>query len=53
MIFDIKDKTGRKIYLTEERWSHIKKRHPEIEYFEGLKEAITSPDKLVKIDEVL
>jgi len=29
-IFEVKDKTKRKIYLTKERWSHITVEHPEI-----------------------
>ena len=31
MIFEIIDKTGRKIKLTKEQWKHIKREHPEIE----------------------
>ena len=30
MIFKIKDKTGRIIHLTKERWNHITQQHPEI-----------------------
>ena len=29
-IFEIKDKTGRKIYLTKERWKHICEEHPDV-----------------------
>ncbi len=29
-VFEIVDKTGRKIHLTEEQWKHIRKDHPEI-----------------------
>jgi len=30
IIFEIKDKTGRRIYLSKERWSHIKQDHPNV-----------------------
>ena len=31
MIFEVIEKTGRKIRLTNEQWSHIRKKHPEVE----------------------
>jgi hypothetical protein len=34
MIQYIKDKFGNQIYITEERWEHIHKRHPETIGFE-------------------
>lgn len=30
-VFEIIDKSGRKIHLTKERWTHIRKKHLEIE----------------------
>ena len=45
-IFDVTDKTGRKIHLTDERWKHIRKKHPEIESSELLQEAIEKSDKI-------
>ena len=32
----VKDKKGNKIYITDERWEHIYKRHPEVIGFENL-----------------
>jgi len=45
-IFEIIDKTGRAIHLSKERWSHIRKKHPEIENHEELEIAIKNPDKI-------
>ena len=49
-IFEIVDKSKRKIYLSEERWKHIKLEHPEIiEPFE-IERVITKPDKILTSD---
>ena len=32
-VFEIIDKSGRKIRLTDKQWSHIRQDHPEIENF--------------------
>ena len=45
-VFEIIDKTGRKIHLSKERWKHIRKKHPEIEEYELIKETIEKPDKI-------
>ena len=45
-ILEIIDKSGRKIYLTNERWSHIRKKHPEVEDLEEVKLALRNPDKI-------
>ena len=45
-IFEVKDKTGRIVYLSSERLSHIRKRHPEINDFELVKETLAYPDKV-------
>jgi len=43
-IFEIKDKTGRTIHLTKERWAHIQK-HPEmVNQLENIKETLQKPD---------
>ena len=43
-IFEVVDKTGRTIYCTHERWSHILE-HPETpQPLELIKEALTRPD---------
>ena len=41
---EIKDKTGRIIYLSEERWKHIVKEHPDLyNKIEDIKETILHP----------
>ena len=47
-IFETTDKTGRRIHLSKERWSHIRKKHPEIENHEELEMAIKNPDKITR-----
>jgi len=49
-IFEIKDKTGKKIRLTKKQWSHIRKKHPEIEKYELIKETIVNPLKITDYD---
>lgn len=34
MVHYVKDKQGNQIYINDERWDHIHKRHPEIIGFE-------------------
>ena len=46
-IFEVKDKTGRKIRLTREQWNHIKTEHPEIEK-EEVQLAIEKPIKIIE-----
>lgn len=45
-IFNITDKSGRKIRLTKERWQHITQEHPGITNPEELKETLTNPLKI-------
>jgi hypothetical protein len=46
-VFEIKDKTGRTIYLTKERWAHIQK-HPEMsDQAEQVKDTLRYPDKIM------
>ncbi len=47
-IFELIDKTGRKIYLSKERWSHIKQGHPNVISAEEIKETISTPTKLIQ-----
>ncbi len=49
-IFEITDKTGRKIHLTTEQWSHIRKKHPEVENYELIEETLRKPDKITDYD---
>ena len=47
-IFEIVDKTRRRIHLSSERWSHIRKRHPEVDDVELIKETLERPDKITE-----
>ena len=38
LIFEVVDKRGKKVRLTKEQWSKIRKKHPEVENEELLKE---------------
>jgi hypothetical protein len=49
-VFEITDKSGRKIHLSKERWTHIRKKHPEIETYEIIKEGIGKFDKITSHD---
>lgn len=43
-LFEIKDKSGRKIYITNERWSHIASEHPAVaDRIEEIKETLVQP----------
>ena len=45
-ILGVKDKTGRKIYLTDERYIHIKK-HPEMQNnLAMIEETVKNPQKI-------
>ena len=49
-LFQIIDKTGRKIYLPSKTWSHITRKHPYIaDYLEEIKETIQKPDKITDL----
>ncbi len=44
-VFEIEDKSKRIIYLTEERWSHIKTDHPEMSTnLEEIKMLLVNPE---------
>ncbi len=48
IVFEIIDKTGRKIRLTRKQYSHICKKHPMISnYFEEIRETLIKPDKII------
>jgi len=43
-LFEIKDKTGKIIYLTGERWKHISSEHPiVVNDIENIKEVLINP----------
>ena len=47
-IFEVIDKTGRKIRLTGKQWSHMTKKHPYMEkYLREIQETLMSPDKII------
>ena len=52
-VFEVTDKSGKRIHLSQERWTHIRKKHPEVENAEELEETIKEPDKITfpKLDE--
>ena len=50
-VFEVIDKTGRKIRLTKNIWSKIRKKHYEIENEELIIEAVSNPDKIENYDE--
>ena len=46
-VFEVVDKTGRKIHLPRERWKHITKTHAEMaNYIEEIKQTIENPLKI-------
>ena len=46
-VFEVIDKSGRKIHLSKERWTHINTEHPELaNYFEELEETLVNPSKI-------
>lgn len=50
LIFEIEDKSGRKIHLSKERWSHIQK-HPEmVSKIEHIKETLKYPDAIKEFE---
>ncbi len=49
VIFEIVDKTGRKIRLTKKQWKHIMRRHSYMEkYLEEIKQTIKIPDRVIE-----
>ncbi len=51
IIFELVDKTGRKIILTKERWSHIRQKHGLVEDPEEIQQTILNSDKSIFIEE--
>ena len=46
IVLHILDKTGRKIHLSKKQWTHIRKKHPEVEDIETIKQTIEKYDKI-------
>jgi len=55
ILFEITDKSRRKIHLSEKKWKHIRKKHPEVEELEQIKKTIQNPDKITSygLDETI
>ncbi len=49
-VFEVIGKKGKTIYLTKERWAHIKKDHPEVEQ-EEIETTLIKPIKILEIIE--
>lgn len=49
-IFEVMDKTGRRIHLSKERWTHIRKDHPNVEQ-EEIEATLKKPIKIIEINE--
>ncbi|MBS3157637.1 hypothetical protein J4442_05730 [Candidatus Woesearchaeota archaeon] len=45
-IFEIEDKSGRKIHLDKKQWEHIAKEHPEVNKLEYIEETLKNPLKI-------
>ena len=54
-LFEITDKSGRKLRLTKRQWSHIRKKHPEVENFEDIEQTLKNPLKIINysLDETI
>jgi hypothetical protein len=47
-IFEVEDKSGRKIHLSDERWKHLNQEHPEVApYIEDIKDILKNPLKII------
>lgn len=49
-IFEVLDKRDKKIRLTSEQWSHIRRKHPEVEKYEWIEETLIKPDVITGYD---
>ena len=50
-IFEVTDKIGRKIRLTEKQWIHINKKHPTVaNHLDKITETIEKPDAITESD---
>jgi hypothetical protein len=51
LIFEIIDKTGRKIHLSKERWNeHIRPIHPELREPEEIERVLKNPEVIMQSD---
>ncbi|MBA3064735.1 hypothetical protein FP803_04835 [Candidatus Woesearchaeota archaeon] len=47
IIFEVLDKTRRRIRLTKKQWAHIKQHHAEIENPEEIEKTLQNPDSII------
>ena len=54
-VFEVIDKSGRRVRLTKERWIHIRKKHPEVENSDLIEDILVNSDKIVEseLDETI
>ena len=50
-IFETVDGNGRKIYLTDERWSHIQRHENIVNIFDRITETLSKPTKIYFLEE--
>lgn len=51
LIFEVTDKSGRQIQLSNDRWKHINQEHPEVvPHLEDIKDALINPLKVVQYE---
>ena len=51
VIFEVIDKTGRKIHFSKERWNHIATKHPDMSNYLGeVEETTKMPQKIIPRD---
>ena len=48
-IFEITDKTGRRIRLTKKQWSHINRKHPQVaDHYDEIIDTLKNPLKIIQ-----
>ncbi|PIN90720.1 hypothetical protein COU57_02590 [Candidatus Pacearchaeota archaeon CG10_big_fil_rev_8_21_14_0_10_32_14] len=47
IVFEVIDKNGKVVHLSDERWSHIRKYHVDVESFEEISEILKNPDNVI------
>ena len=46
IVFEVIDKNGKAVHLSNERWSHIRKYHADVESFEEIEETLKNPSSV-------
>ncbi len=50
-VFEVVDKSGKRIHLSPERWAHIRQDHPEVEDLDALTETLVRPASVAQFPE--